>query len=172
MNCPSCGLQTLPDQKFCRSCGAGLQMTTQPLVEHVTVFDPRSTPGNVHNNVGNDEKLRPNGLLLLGMIMMFIGVAVGVTGKMLMHEDIVTFVGVLLSVAGMFLVAYPSLPRSRPKKYNSIPSSIPEVSTQTQTPRSLSQGSNTDYVPSITERTTDLLEPAATTQSKQHDGEI
>jgi hypothetical protein len=168
MNCPSCGLPTLSDQKFCRSCGAGLQMTTQPLVEHVAVFDPSRTPANI----GNDVRPRPNVLLLWGFIMMFVGVAVGVIGKMLIHQDVVTVVGVLVSLVGMFLVAYPSLPRSRPRKYNSIPSSKPEVLTQTQTPKSLSQGSNTDFVPSITERTTDLLEPAATTQSQKHDGEI
>ena len=166
MNCPSCGLPTRSDQKFCRSCGAGLQMTTQPLVEHVNVLDQRTKSAKI----GNDEKLRPNGLLLWGMIMMFIGVAVGVTGKMLIHEDIVTVIGVLLSVAGMFLVAYSSLSPSRPKNYNSIPSSKPEVLTQTQTARSLSQGSNTDFVSSITERTTDLLmTPVATEQSQKRD---
>jgi len=137
-------------------------MTTQP----VTAFDPRRTPGNVDSNFGNDERLRPNGLLLLGFIMMFVGVAVGGAGKMLMHEDIVTFVGVLLSVAGMFLLAYSSLSPSRPRNYNSTPSPKPEVLTQTQTPKSLSQG-NTEYVPSITERTTDLLTPAIAQSQKQ-----
>jgi hypothetical protein len=171
MNCPSCGLPTRSDQKFCRSCGAGLQMTTQPLVEQETMFDQRRTPGKIENNAGNDEKPRPNGLLLWGMILMFIGVAVGVTGKMLMHEDVVTFVGVLLSVAGMFLLAYSSLSPSRPRSYNSIPSSKPKVLKQTQTAGSLSQG-NIDYVPSITERTTNLLKsPAATTPSQKHDEE-
>jgi hypothetical protein len=143
-------------------------MTTQPLVERVDVFDPKGTSVNA----GSDEKLRPNALLLRGMILMFIGVAVGVTGKMLIHENIFTVVGVLLSVAGMFLVAYSSLSPSRPRSYNSIPSSKAEVLTQTQTARSLPQGSNTDYVPSITERTTDLLKtPAATTQSQKQDEE-
>jgi predicted lipid-binding transport protein (Tim44 family) len=149
-----------------------LQMTTQPLVEHVTVFDPRSRPGDVDNNIGNDARIRPNGLLLWGMMLMFIGIAVGGTGKMLVHEDIVTLVGVLLSVAGMFLLAYSALSPSRPKRYNSSPAARPKVLTETQTPKSLSQGSNTDYVPSITERTTDLLEsPAATTPAHKHDEE-
>ncbi len=33
MHCSKCGLQVVPDQKFCRSCGATLQMITQPLAE-------------------------------------------------------------------------------------------------------------------------------------------
>jgi hypothetical protein len=143
-------------------------MTTQPLVERVDVFDPKGTSANV----GNDEKLRPNGLLLWGFIMMFIGVAFGVIGKMLIHADSVTVVGVLVSLVGMFLTAYSSLSPPPRKKYNSIPSSKPEVLTQTPTARSLPQGSNTDYVPSITERTTDLLKtPTATTQSQKREEE-
>jgi hypothetical protein len=151
-------------------------MTTRPLVKEVTVFDPRRTPtnvaNNVANNVDNDKKLRPNVRVLWALIMMFIGVAFGVIGKMIIHEDMVTAVGVLLSVAGMFMLAYSSLSPSRPGNYNSIPGSKPEVltQTQTQTPKSLSSGSNADYVPSITERTTDLLKnPAATTQSQKHE---
>ncbi len=167
MNCPGCGLQTLSDQKFCRSCGAGLQMTTQPLVEHAPVLESRRTPAII----GKDEQRRPNGLVLWGFIMMFIGVAVGVIDKKLIHEDIVTVVAVLVSLAGMFLTVYPFLLPSQPKTHDSIPSK-PEVLTQTQAPKSLPQESNTEYVPSITEGTTDLLKsPAATTQSQKHDGE-
>lgn len=142
-------------------------MTTQPLVGHATGFDPRGTAAIR----GNGEKRRPNGLMRWGFIMMFIGVAISLIGKMLIHEDIVTVVGVLLSLAGMFLTAYPSLSPSHPKKYDSIPFSKPDVLTQTQAPKSLPEGSNTDYVPSIAERTTDLLKnPAATTQSEKHEG--
>ncbi len=173
MNCPSCGLPTRSDQKFCRSCGAGLQMTTQPLGEHVAVFDRKRTPADVSNSVANklgDETRRSDRRALWALIMMFIGIAFGAIGKMLIHQDIVTVVGVLLSVAGMFMLAYSSLSPPRPKKYNSIPSARPEVLTQTQPPKSLSQGSNTDYVPSITERTTDLLKtPATATESHKHD---
>jgi hypothetical protein len=53
MNCPKCDLQTLPDQKFCRSCGASLQMITQPLAEHARVSDLERTPAitlKVNNN--------------------------------------------------------------------------------------------------------------------------
>jgi hypothetical protein len=70
----------------------------------------------------------------------------------------------------MFMVAYSSLAPSPPKKFKSIPSSKPEV--LTQAPTSLSEGSITDYVPSITERTTELLKnPVATVPSQKHDEE-
>jgi hypothetical protein len=37
---------------------------------------------------------------------MLIGVVIGVVGKKLVHEDIITVVGVLISLSGMFLTTY------------------------------------------------------------------
>jgi len=162
MNCPKCGLQTLPEQKFCRSCGAGLQMITQPLAEHATVSDLKRTP------VISFRDQRAN-RVLCGFIMMFIGVAIGIIGKKLMHQELVTVVGALVSLAGMFITAYPFLSPSPPKKYDSSPSSQPEVLTQSQPTKSLPQGTNSEYLPSITERTTDLLKSSATSTPKEEE---
>jgi hypothetical protein len=104
--------------------------------------------------------------------MMFIGVAIGVIGKMLMHEEIVTVVGVLVSLVGMFLTVYPYLSPSPRRKHDSIRSSQPEVLTRSQPTRSLPLESNVEYVPSITERTTELLKnSAATRPGQKEDGE-
>ena len=62
MNCPKCGLQTLPDQKFCRSCGDNLKLVTQSLTEHATVSDLERTSAISFN----DEKQRANRLMLWG----------------------------------------------------------------------------------------------------------
>ena len=126
MNCPKCGLQALADQKFCRSCGASLQIITQPLADHAPAADLERTPAIIFK----DEKRGASRLVLWGLIMMFIGAAIGITGKMLIHEEIVTFTGALLSLLGMFLVAYPYLSPSPRQKYDSSPSSQPEVLTQ------------------------------------------
>jgi hypothetical protein len=91
---------------------------------------------------------------------MFIGVAIGVIGKMLVHEEVVTVVGVLVSLAGMFLTVYPYLSPSLRRIYVSTASSQPEVPTQSQ-PGYLPQESSIEYVPSVTERTTDLLKNSA-----------
>ena len=163
MNCPKCGLQTLPDQKFCRSCGASLQMITQPLAERTPVSVLEARPAIIFK----DEKQRANRLMLWGFIIMFIGAAIGVIGKKLMHEEIVTVVGVLISLAGMFLTVYPYLSPSLRQKHNSSSSSQPEALTQSQPPKDLPQGSNIGFIPSITERTTDLLKNSAATRPKQ-----
>lgn len=166
MNCPKCGLQTLPDQKFCRSCGDRLQIITQPIVEHAAVARLDETPAIIFK----DEPQRANRLSLWGFIIMFIGVAIGVIGKMLLHEEMVTVVGVLVSLLGMFLTVYPYLLPSPRRKYDTIASSQPEALTQSQPTKYLPPESIIEYVPSISERTTELLTNSAATSPKEKEG--
>jgi hypothetical protein len=161
MTCPKCGLQTLPEQKFCRSCGASLQTTTQPLVDdNATAEHPRTTTSS---RTGE----RANTFVLWGLIVMFVGVAIGVVGKKLLHEDIVTVVGILMSLAGMFITVFPYLVPPRAKqdiRARSQPEELPAF----QPPKNLPK-ERIDFVPSITERTTSLLEsrPASSTRQKK-----
>jgi hypothetical protein len=168
MNCPRCGLQTLPDQKFCRSCGDRLQIITQPIVEHAAVARLEQTPVIIFK----DEPQRANSLSVWGFMIMFIGVAMGVIGKMLLHEELVTVVGVLVSLLGMFLTVCPYLLPSPRRKYDSIASAQPEALTQSHPTRYLPPESTIEYAPSISERTTDLLtNSAATRPGQREDGE-
>jgi len=166
MNCPKCELPPLPGQRFCRSCGTSLQAITQPLAD-ATLPDRDNTPAILFKG----EKQRSGRLVLWGFIMMFIGVAIGVIGKKLMHEEIVTVVGILVSLAGMFLAVYPYLSPAPHQKYDSSRSSKTEVLAPSQAPNYLPQASNIEYAPSITERTTDLLKNSAATRPKQEEDE-
>jgi len=163
MHCSKCGLQVVPDQKFCRSCGATLQMITQPLAELAAIPNRERTPAIIFK----DETQPVNNFAGWGFIIMFIGVAIGVIGKMLMHEEIVTVVGVLLTLVGMFLTVYPYLLPSRRRKNEFSSSSQPEVETQSQPTNYLTQGSIIEYVPSITERTTGLLKTSVAARPRQ-----
>jgi hypothetical protein len=95
--------------------------------------------------------------MLWGFIIMFVGAAVGVVGKRLMHEDIVTVVGVLMSLAGMFLTVCPYLLPRRPKQITNSRSQTEELPAF-QPPKNLPKERDVDYVPSVTERTTNLLD--------------
>ena len=164
MTCPKCGFETFADQKFCRSCGARVQMTTQRLAkpQAVTALGRTSSTTGVK---GGDE--RTNQFVLGGFILMLIGVAIGVVGKKLLHEDIVTVVGVLIALAGIFLEVYPYLAPSRRKEGDSSFASQPDVLTPPQPTEYLPDASRIDYVPSITERTTNLLKNSATRRPEQ-----
>jgi hypothetical protein len=161
MNCPNCELPPLPGQRFCRSCGTSLEAITQPLAD-ATLPDRDNTPAILFKG----EKQRSSRLVLWGFIMMFIGVAIGVTGKKLMHEEIVTFVGILVSLAGMFLTAYPYVAAPRGEKSHNNLSSQTELSAQSPRAKSLNPERDIEYLPSITERTTGLLTNSAATRSR------
>lgn len=151
MNCPKCGLQTAPGQKFCRSCGASLQIITQRLPQ-------LESPAPDYTR---KERGRTNSLTSWGFIIMFIGVAIGVVGKKLVHEDIVTVIGVLVALAGMFLSVYPYLSIPSRSKHRGSTSSESELPGEAKPPKSLPQERTIEYVPGVTERTTDLLTSSA-----------
>lgn len=142
-------------------------MTTQPLAEPATVSDLKEVSA-----IGSKgEGTRGNRLVLWGLIILLIGAAIGILGKKLLYEDSVTVVGVLISLAGMFLAAYPYLSPSRLHEDKSTPRSRPEALTPSQPSEYLPHGGNIEYVPSITERTTDLLKTPAPTRPRQKEDE-
>src|SRR5215213_1129084 len=130
MNCPICGLESTTDQQFCRKCGADLQ------------------PG---------IRTRTN-WVIYGFILMFAGVAIGVIGKRLLQQDIVTVIGVLIALAGMFLSALPYLSPSRSRKYAGARLSQLEALEAAEPTRKLPEMNATNFIPaSVTEGTTELL---------------
>jgi hypothetical protein len=143
-------------------------MTTQPLAELEAISDLERTSA-----IGFKGEARPsNGLVLWGFIIMLIGVAIGVVGKKLLHADIITVVGILISLLGMFLSVYPFLAPPRRKTIDSSPSSQPQIPTPSRPKEYLPQRDNIKYVSTITERTTDLLEtPAATKPAPKENGQ-
>jgi hypothetical protein len=140
-------------------------MTTQPLA------DLSATTSQAELTARTPPNERTNKLMLRGFLLMFAGAAIGVVGKKLLHADIVTVVGILMSLAGMFLTVYPYLVPARAKQ-NTSPS--PQPNELPAFPReSLPQERNVDYVPSITERTTNLLEnPPAARPIQKQSGEL
>ena len=166
MKCPKCGLQAPPDQKYCRSCGASVQIDTQPLLGQTPVA------GQEESNPirAIDEIPLAYRSVFWAFLVTFVGVAIGVIGKMLLHVETVTVVGVLLSLAGMFFVVYPYLIPPRRTKQVTAPSPLPEVLFRAEPTRRLPQANNIDNIPSVTENTTDLLKvPAASTPAGKQD---
>lgn len=146
MNCPNCGSQTLSDQQFCRSCGAGL-----------TADEPRGF------------NLQFWGLLTL--LMVFGGLLLAMGGK-IFDVKWVIFTGLFIMMSGVFFIAaHGLLKRPRPRKRKTAqlqeppcPESISLEPADTTNKLLLPIG-DTDFIPSITEGTTNLLKtPAAPSQ--------
>jgi hypothetical protein len=153
MICPSCGSQRVQGQKFCRSCGANLQVTTQRLEEPAGLSNSQDSTAIEPTSTAR----RANNWMLWGFVMLFIGAAIGVVGKKLLHQEIVTVAGILMSLLGMFLTVFPYVVPARAAKRSA---QRPSQGAESATPSALTPG-NTEYLPSVTERTTDLLEPSA-----------
>jgi zinc-ribbon domain len=163
MTCSKCGLQMLPDQKFCRSCGASLQLITQPLPPAAYFADSE----HASPTRPDDASESTNRLLMWGVILMFVGAAIGVVGKKLLYQDIVTVAGVLLALLGMLLTVFPYLSPPRRQKVSSRQSQ-PESLKPSDESKYLGEASDIDYVPSITERTTGLLKETRSTPEELH----
>ena len=167
MTCPNCGSQATPDQKFCRSCGASFQLNTQPLSPAGSLLEIKP-PSTARYEGGRQSG---KGYLMVGMILLFIGVAIGVVGKKLLYQDVVTVIGVLISLLGMFLTAFPYL---APPRRKALPEADPQPESfeRTARPKYLPDQNRAEYIPSITERTTNLLStPTATRSSPPKENE-
>ena len=154
ITCPKCGLETFADQKFCRYCGARMQFTTQQLLKPEAIADL----GRISTIGAKGGHERANHFVLWGFISMLIGVAIGVVGKKLLYEEVITVIGVLISLLGMFLVVFPYLSPSRRKENDLSQSPQQRVLTSPERTKYLREASDIEYVPTVTERTTDLLE--------------
>ncbi len=158
MKCYQCGSQSEQTQNFCRTCGTSLQIITKPLAEYAEVAEPENTPAHIPQTAGQ----RRRKLALAGMLIMFIGLALGVISTMIIHQEIIAASGVLISIIGMFLVAYSSLSSPRSKSNANTPAQ----------PIYLPQENKLEYLPSITERTTSLLNHPAAKPDEQESKEL
>jgi predicted nucleic acid-binding Zn ribbon protein len=139
MNCPECGNPIDADQNFCRDCGAEL-IAARP------------------------SRVRLAGLGVIAM--MFIGLLVAMFGKMFEMRWL-SYLGLVVMFTGAFIIAaYGFLRETRPRKRaknranNVLPTPSLSVEKADTTSKLLPVGDD-DYIPSVIENTTNLLETPA-----------
>ena len=71
MHCPGCGTETSKNQKFCRSCGIGLQMISQAVAKHLSTAD--SAESSVESEANKQRRMST--LVRLGIVAFFVGMA-------------------------------------------------------------------------------------------------
>lgn len=139
MNCFNCGLQTFSDQQFCRSCGAELWA------------DKRPARGS---------------MAIIGLLLAFGGIIIALTGKMLLDEKIIVYLGVITSIIGMMSIAMiPMTSGSRKKNRTRNVAGQPAVIAPPKSTMKLPPMNAFDSMPSVVDNTTQLLkEPARNNQ--------
>lgn len=131
MNCPDCRTQVTAGQQFCRECGAELWA---------------------------DEKRSAVPSPILGLLLAFSGIIVALTGKMLLHNDIVTYIGVVVSILGMMSIALvPMLAARRAADRRRRPAAQPKSFAPAEPTMKLPPMNAADHIPSVVDNTTQLL---------------
>jgi len=160
MFCASCGIQTSLDQKYCRSCGLGLQMISQAVAEH--------QGQTLEKNEARPKKLERRGMItgLIGISMLsllLVGVFICLTISKIFgipfeafgfdsFAPVVAAISFCSIIVGAGLMSYPTI---RKELRNLRPTKLTE---KAQTTAALSISNIPEHMPSVTEGTTNLLE--------------
>jgi zinc-ribbon domain/Protein of unknown function (DUF3040) len=155
MHCPSCGTETSKNQKFCRSCGMGLQMISQAVAKHLSTADSSEPP--VESEAS--EQRRMSTLLLWGIAAFFVGIALMVVGKQFLDFDWIGLIGVLVLLLGAFVATYGVI--SSLRQIRSLSGRPPQPAELPQAdPTALASANSLEQIQSVTEHTTRTLEPS------------
>ena len=154
MFCPNCGSKNSTQQKFCRSCGLSLEKSAQSLVEQI--------PAKIDQSLERrKEKLERFGVIaLIGVGVVGVGALsymiifnmMLAQGKILGGLALLTIIICGLSAA--FFFNYARFLKEKGVKNRLQP---PEEMPEYETPAKLLNDSYLEPIPSVTERTTELL---------------
>jgi hypothetical protein len=168
MHCPNCGTQASADQKFCRSCGIGLQAVSQALAKELTAAGLDQPAGELSEIAGRIKKFERwgtiTGLSGAGIIaLMIIAIVVSTPFVRLLKlnpqfffENIIPWFFALalpLFFAGAGLLIYASVLKKHPPRQPLQSPTLPQADTASNLP----PASYHEPVHSIAEHTTDLL---------------
>lgn len=164
MHCPGCGNESSLDQKFCRKCGFNLEPISKLVVQ-------RSPSEDIQPNKHEQEKALVRRMFRImgwGLLIVLIGVVLLVMARAPapgLLENVLGVLSLILLLGGTAVAGYsifdavrqstkPALPRPRVSKA--------EIS-QAETTNELLEERMPVPVPSVTERTTQLIAPESKT---------
>ena len=156
MYCPNCGTKTATDQNFCRACGLGLEKIALSLNEQL----PTRVDVSLQQQKERFEKLGVAALSVFGLGVLSI-IIYGVVYKMMMSEgDILTglaAIGFIIMIAcGLAsVILFAKANETREAATKRKPQQ--HLATEPESTRELLTEGHFEPVPSVTDRTTELL---------------
>lgn len=154
MYCPNCGKVNSVEQKFCRGCGMSLETVVQALDQQFPATDAEK---NLQDGKRKIERLMIIAGGTAGSILLF-GVLWGIIYKIMIGKGEILFgLMFLVFIIGLLLFATLSLFREFPFKKSAKHQLPQEVVAQPKDTARLLPDSHREPLPSVTERTTDLL---------------
>ena len=160
MHCPNCGKESSIDLKFCRSCGMSLETVSKAIAAH------QSAPGSKAEPVKDDKRAlrRMSITLFWSIVVLFLGALLLGINKKMLHNDLVGMIGLLLTIVGPILSAYAVMSPLWRQANKSSTVTEPKLTIESESKLHTSPEGLPAPPPSITERTTNILEiePAKT----------
>ncbi len=153
MYCPNCGTKTSIDQNFCRACGLGLEKTALSLSEQL--------PAQVERSVqAQKERLEKLGVVLLSLF----GVCVLVLLMFLLGRSLISkgLPGILAMLGALIMIvcglgSVILFARAKDLDEKSSKRRQSNLTNGTETTKELLSEGHFEPVPTVTERTTELL---------------
>ena len=154
MYCPNCGKQTSTEQKFCRTCGLGLDKIAQSLGEQL----PARVDETLLARKERMEKLGVAALSVFGLGLL--SVLLYIIGEQLLARGNVLQALVILGLTIMFacgLVSVFLFAQAKELGEAATKRQLPATAEKSTPTRELLPEGRMEPVPTVTERTTELL---------------
>ena len=155
MYCPNCGTVTSSDQSYCRSCGLGLEKIAQSLVEQ----RPNEFEESLQQRKERIERWGVAALSVFGLGLLSVPVyhiaKMMIEGRMLAGLGYLALLLVLCCglLAVILFAKATEVGQAKSKGRAASPETLPTENTTAK----LSAPDQVDSLPSVTERTTELL---------------
>src|SRR5215470_14671591 len=91
MYCPNCGKENSEKQRFCRSCGLGLQAISQALADELSPGEENGCSAGILNR----EQKGSQNPLIYGFLMLMVGAIIGLFGKKIFFDKTIADIGTL-----------------------------------------------------------------------------
>lgn len=160
MHCPNCGTVTAPEQRFCRSCGLNLEKIAELVAEQLPAMQASSQIDSGKADWRRNAERAGLFILLGAGVIFFLAICWAIVSKIIIARgeylsgSIFLVLIIALVLGGSLLGLSDSSGTAKQNRTPSKPATLPEAEA---TARLLSEP-ELEPVPSVTERTTALID--------------